>query len=244
MQTRLIGKIKDFFEEFDFSGATSIRFYNTLLWQAKKGKAQKYVLDYFRLIDSPYIDDVKEKLKSKEFKLLMDEYKKIQTDVQINKRLEIYYGNQGGGKTTTAIKNNPDAYVMTCSSNLEPNDLLEAFDFVDGKPKYKNTQILNAMLEGKKVILDEMNLLPRNSLRAVQGWLDNKSEFVYKDKLIQIKEGFGIICTMNLEVNGQIEELPAPLVDRAYEIVEMIPSNEFIAKLAFEGEGLENGNNI
>ena len=233
MQTRLIGKIKDFFEEFDFSGATSIRFYNTLLRQAQKGKAQKYVLDYFRLIDSPYTDDVKEKLKSKEFKLLMDEYKTIKTNVEINKRLEIYYGNQGGGKTTTVMEKYPEAYVMTCNSSFEPNDLLEAFDFVDGKPKYKNSQLLNAMLEGKPIILDEMNLLSKNCLRTLQAYLDNKIEFVYKDKLIQIREGFKVICTMNLEVNGQIEELPAPLVDRAYEIVEMIPSNEFIAKLAF-----------
>lgn len=233
VKTKLIGKFKDFFAEFDFSGAASIRFYNTLLHQAKKNNAQKYILDYFKLIDSPYTDDVKEKLKSKEFKLLIEELKTIESDIHINKRLEIYYGNQGGGKTTTAMKKYPDAYVMTCNSSFEPNDLIEAFDFVDGKPKYKNSPMLNAMIEGKPIILDEMNLLTRNCLRAVQGWLDNKEQFIYKDKLITINEGFKIIATMNLEVNGQIEELPAPLVDRAYEIVEMIPSNEFIAKLAF-----------
>lgn len=239
MQTKLIGKIKDFLIDFDFSGSSSIRFYNTLLWKAKENKARKYILDYFKLIDSPYTEDLKEKLKSKEFRLLMEEYSEIKTSLHINKRLEIYYGNQGGGKTTTVMSKFPDAYVMTCNSSFEPNDLLEAFDFVEGKPKYKNSQLLNAMLEGKPIILDEMNLLSKNCLRALQGYLDNKHEFIYKDKLIQIRKGFKVICTMNLEVNGQIEELPAPLVDRAYNIVEMIPSDEFIAKLAFEGEGEE-----
>ena len=40
---------------------------------------------------------------------------------------------------------------------------------------------------------------------------------------------------MNLEVNGQIDDLPAPLVDRAENIEEFIPSDEFIANLAFGG---------
>lgn len=235
-QTMLIGKLKDFFKEFDFSGATSIRFYNTLLHMSKKSCAQKYVLNYFKLIDNPYVEEVQEKLKSKEFNLLIDELKKIDTPLRINNRLQIYYGNQGGGKTTMAMQKFPEAKIMICNSSFEPQDLLETFDFKDGKPVYKNSPITNGMLEGTKVILDEINLLSRGCLRFLQGLLDNKSEFVYKGITYKIKDGFEIIGTMNLEVNGQIEELPSPLVDRAYDITEVIPTDEFLATMAFGNE--------
>ena len=94
------------------------------------------------------------------------------------------------------------------------------------------------MVEGlaQKIILDEINLLSKDCLRGLQGLLDNKTEIVYKDYIIHIKEGFEIIGTMNLEINGQIESLPAPLVDRAYHIEEVVPTNEFIAELALSAE--------
>lgn len=235
-QTVLIGKLRNFFKEFDFSGSTSIRFYNTLYFMAKENRARQYVLDYFKLIDSPYVDDVREKLKSKEFKLLMDELKEFEKPKRINNRFRLYYGNQGGGKTTKAKKEFPDAKVIVCNSSFEPEDLLEDFTFVDGKPTYKYSPLLLAMIWGNKVILDEINLLPRSCLRYIQGFLDNKNEFVYKGDRIIIREGFEIIGTMNLEVNGQIEEVPSPLVDRAYDIIEVIPTDEFIAEMAFKNE--------
>ena len=232
-KVKLISKLKDFFIEFDFSGSTSIRFYNTLCRMSMEGRVRKYILDYFKLIDNPYVEEVKAKMNSKEFANLLLELYSVETDIKINKRFKIYYGAQGGGKTTTAIKENPDAEIMICNSSFEPSDLFEAFDFKDGNPIYRKTALFNAMINGKKIILDEINLLPRDSLRALQGLLDSKECFSYKGEEIHIKEGFEIIGTMNLEVNGQVEDLPAPLVDRAYDIEEFVPSSELIAQLSF-----------
>ena len=267
----IVAKLKKFLKEFDFSGISSARFFNTLCINAKEETARSYVINYFKLIDNPNVQAVIEKTKSIEFKSLIKELKDLMITVKpINSRFELYFGNQGTGKTTRAIKEYPTAEVMPCSSSFEPSDLLEVFDFDDGKkqlaqykldidaelqnyeynnavrmqlidlilkaggkPKYKNSVLLNAMLEGKPVILDEINLLTRDCLRSLQAFLDNKEEFTFKDKKIKIKEGFKIIGTMNLEVNGQIESLPAPLVDRAAHIKEFELDNKTLVELAF-----------
>ena len=263
-----ISKLRNFLKEFDFSGNSSARFVNTLIIKAKQGKARDYLINYFKLIDSPYASAVIEKTRSVEFRALVKELKEFDVN-PINKRFELYFGNQGTGKTTFATKVYPCASIMPCNSSFEPCDLIETFDFDDGKkqldklgidfdkeleseaipftdkvllfellmkaggkPKYKPTPLLLAMLNGETVILDEINLLTRDCLRALQSYLDNKDRFEFKGTTIHIKEGFKVIGTMNLEVNGQIEALPAPLVDRAKDIEEFELSDEILAKLA------------
>ena len=76
------------------------------------------------------------------------------------------------------------------------------------------------MEQGKAIVLDEINLLPFDSLRFLQGILDGKSEIIYKGNVITIAEGFQVIGTMNLVVNGTVFNLPEPLVDRCSEIRE------------------------
>ena len=76
------------------------------------------------------------------------------------------------------------------------------------------------MENGTKITLDEINLLPFESLRFLQSILDNKTEINYKGQVIHIKDGFQIIGTMNLTVNGSVFNLPEPLVDRACELKE------------------------
>lgn len=41
---------------------------------------------------------------------------------------------------------------------------------------------------------------------------------MYKGVVVKIKEGFQIIGTMNLVVNGSVYSLPEPLIDRAEEL--------------------------
>jgi MoxR-like ATPase len=74
------------------------------------------------------------------------------------------------------------------------------------------------MTEGKAIVLDEINLLPFDSLRFLQGVLDGKKEFSYKGHEVKIADGFCIIGTMNLVVNGATFNLPEPLVDRCMDI--------------------------
>lgn len=233
-KVKLISDIQNFFKEFAFNGITSFRFFNTLLIQSKQGKAKDYIINYFKLIDNPYIVDLIPKLDSLEFSYILKRLKTVDTPpVTINKRLIIYFGYQGTGKTTKAENMFKGAKVMNCNSGLEPSDLLECFDFENGQTVYKPTALFEAMQDGSKVILEEMNLLTNDCLRALQAYLDNKDTFDYKGKKIKIKEGFKVIGTMNLDVNGEIFRLPEPLVDRAEELIEFKPSCELLAKLSF-----------
>ena len=218
-------KIKDvcynlinFFKDFDFE--PNFRFVNTLKRNSQSVEnAQTYVCNYFKLTDNQYKEDVQEKVKSQEFKNLISDLQNINTNSIINSRFKVYYGSQGTGKTTQALKESNNV-VMVCHSAMLPSDLLEDFKFEEGKPAFKKSALWEAMENGTKITLDEINLLPFESLRFLQSILDNKTEINYKGQVIHIKDGFQIIGTMNLTVNGSVFNLPEPLVDRAAELKE------------------------
>lgn len=218
-------KIKDvcynlinFFKDFDFE--PNFRFVNTLKRNSQSVEnAQTYICNYFKLTDNQYKEDVQEKVKSQEFKSLISDLQSIKTNSIINTRFKVYYGSQGTGKTTQALKESNNV-VMVCHSAMLPSDLLEDFKFEEGKPAFKKSALWEAMENGTKITLDEINLLPFESLRFLQSILDNKTEINYKGQVIHIKDGFQIIGTMNLTVNGSVFNLPEPLVDRAAELKE------------------------
>lgn len=213
----LCQKIMDFFSEFQFT--PNYRFVNTLCYQGSADAIMCYVSNYFKMTDSPYANSVIEKMKSKEFSLILDMISKIPTpSTKINNRFKVYYGPQGTGKTTKAMDESDNC--MVCHSALLPQDLMEDFKFVNGKPEFIPSALQNAMVEGKTIVLDEINLLPFESLRFLQSILDGKTEFIYKGKTIKISDGFCVTGTMNLVVNGCTYALPEPLVDRAMELVE------------------------
>ena len=74
------------------------------------------------------------------------------------------------------------------------------------------------MEEGKIIVLDEINMLPFESLRFLQGITDGKSELDYKGFNIKVNPEFQIIGTMNLTLGGITMGIPAPLVDRCSDI--------------------------
>ena len=210
-----IQKIINFFSEFGFE--PNFRFCNTLANIAAKessGSACNYVFNYFELAGNDYAYSIRDKMKSREWEEIVDYFNINKTSKVINTRFKLYYGSQGTGKTTEAM-NESDNNVMVCHSAMLPSDLMEDFKFVKGKADFQPSALQIAMVEGKKIVLDEINLLPFESLRFLQSILDGKSEFVYKGKTIKIKEGFQIIGTMNLVVNGATYSLPEPLIDRA-----------------------------
>lgn len=208
----------NFFKDFNFE--PNFRFVNTLKQNAASiENARSYICNYFNLTDSQFKDDVVEKTKSQEFINIIANMQQITTTSTINSRFKIYYGSQGTGKTTQALKESNNV-VMVCHSAMLPSDLLEDFKFEDGKPAFKKSALWLAMENGTKITLDEINLLPFESLRFLQSILDNKQEINYKGQTINIKNGFQIIGTMNLTVNGNTFSLPEPLVDRAIELKE------------------------
>ena len=95
---------------------------------------------------------------------------------------------------------------------------MEDFAFNDGKPAFNGSILKKCITEGLPIVLDEINLLPYETLRYLQGLLDGKTEFIHKNETIHIKDGFKIIGTMNLSINGMTYGLPEPLVDRCEEM--------------------------
>lgn len=210
-------KLIDFFSEFSFE--PNYRFVNTFAYacQSSIDTAKNYVARYFELTDSQFMTSIVEKMKSTEFKEICVAFSTTAPTHKVNSRFKLYYGSAGTGKTTSAMleaENN----CMTCHSAMLPADLMEDFKFVDGKAEFVPSALQIAMTEGKKIVLDEINLLPFESLRFLQTILDGKTEFIYKGKTVKIVDGFKIIGTMNLVVNGCTYSLPEPLVDRAEEL--------------------------
>ena len=215
---KVCDRLIKFFKDFTFIPA--IRFVNTLANQANVNAAQNYISCYMNLCDHPDKNEINDKIKSDEFKYILMDLLKCKTDKKVNNRLEIYYGPAGTGKTTAAINKYPDAAVTVCSEMMDSTDLMKVFSFNDenGNPVFKPSTLQLDMIEGRPHILDEINLLPMSTLRYLQGILDGKKEIEFEGKKIEIKDGFKIIGTMNLIVNGQVFSLPEPIVDRAAEL--------------------------
>ena len=211
---RGLENLMKFFTEFQFE--PNFRFVNTLALALANSKtsAKTYVGNYFELIDSPYAKDIIAKVKSAEFKNIMDDIKALAPTKTVNNRFKLYYGSQGTGKTTIAMKET-NGKCMVCNNSMLPSDLMEDFVFVNGQATFQPSALYRSMVEGTPIVLDEINLLPFDSLRFLQTILDGKKEFLYKDYTVKVADGFKIIGTMNLVLNGMVYGLPEPLVDRA-----------------------------
>lgn len=225
-----IQHLMDFFSEFSFT--PSFRFTNTFAFMACQSKkaAIEYVNNYFALMDSSYVKEVVEKVKSAEFKQIVNDIAQYGTPAShINNRFKVYFGPAGTGKTTIAQEESENRCIV-CNSSMLPSDLMEDFVFVDGNPDFNPSLLWNCMEEGKTIVLDEINLLPFDSLRFLQGIVDGKTEFYYKNRPVHIHEGFQIIGTMNLSLGGMVYGLPEPLVDRCYSAKEFTLSAKQLAK--------------
>lgn len=210
-----LGDLISFFTEFNFE--PNFRFVNTLSKCSSANSAKDYIRNYFSLIDSPYINEIEAKIKSKEFGKLLKPIYEVTPTKEVNKRFKIYYGSQGTGKTTIAQKET-DGKCIVCNSSMLPADIMEDFVFIEGKATFKPSMLWRCMEEGKPIVLDEINLLPFDTLRFLQGVLDGKTQFQYKGNTVNINDGFMVIGTMNLSVNGMTYGLPEPLVDRCAEM--------------------------
>lgn len=225
-----ISKMMNFFTEFAF--VPNFRFLNTVAAKMTETHNKKevchFIYNYFALTDSPYTKEIEMKIKSKEFQTLLDDFGVVAPKSRINSRFKVYYGAAGSGKTTKAQSETENRCVV-CNNSMLPADLMEDFVFAEGKPTFKKSILWECMEQGKPIVLDEINLLPFDSLRFLQGVLDGKREFSYKGHNVAIADGFCVIGTMNLVVNGAVFNLPEPLVDRAADIVEFNLTAEQLA---------------
>ena len=205
----VFNRLKDFFSEFRV--APSLRFASSLSVQENP---VEFTRCYFEVQNHPCYKVIAEKIKSAEYKTLCEELKAL-TFERINSRITIFYGDAGTGKTTKALElAKSSGYLMACSTDMQPQNLLYDFELVNGQPVFIPTVLYKAMTEGKPIVLDEINFLSYETLKYMQVWTDSKDYVIFKDNVIEIKEGFHIYGTMNLHQQGAIYSLPEPLVDR------------------------------
>lgn len=232
---KLAGQIRRFFRDVK-SFTVSSRFLNTLnivFHEDGHEGAVSYVKSYFDLIDMAAEGQmITQKMESDEWTETI-EGALMSTPVtkKINNRLKIYYGAAGTFKTTKAVEETGECVI--CNSSMLPADMFKSFDFVDGVPTFKPSPMILAMQgdeehpNGRKITLDEFNLLPFETVRFLQGILDGKKSFVTPEGLeVTIGDDFGVIATMNLVVDNDVYALPQPVVDRASELREFTLSDE------------------
>ena len=207
-------KLINFFKEFEFE--PNFRFVNTLSFKAKENDdcAKDFIKNYFSLVDNSYKTEVANKVNSMEFKEILNSLRENSNpQSHINTRFAVYYGSAGTGKTTLAMDEANNRCIV-CNASMLPSDLMEDFVFAEGKPTFQKSVLWNCMENGLPIVLDEINLLPFDSLRFLQGILDGKKEFDYKGHKVTIADGFKVIGTMNLTIGGMVYGLPEPLIDR------------------------------
>ena len=232
---KTLNQLNNFFSEFNIDVAKSNRFINSICNKSKTSPEEvvKYISGYVDLIDHPEKDSIVAKLLTPEFNSIIDNLNKIDLSKIINKRISILYGPAGTGKTTKAIQQYPGAAIINCNPDITCQDLFETFNFVNGQPVFEKSDFIKAMEEGLPIILDEINLLNYDVIRTLQTLTDNKTTFNYKGTSYNIKDGFKIIGTMNLIVNGRIYPLSEPLVDRCSDIEMLTLSDIELVSRAF-----------
>lgn len=201
-----------FFSEFNYT--PSFRFVNTF---TTSDDPKEYTKNYFEIQNNSYTNEIIDRMESPEFETLINDLKHKSTK-KINTRLKLYYGDPGTGKTTKAV--NESSACIVCASDMLPKDLMQNFTFNDGKAAFEKSDLWKAMENGTTITLDEINMLPFESLKFLQGITDNKESLDFAGEHINIHPNFNIIGTMNLSVNNNIISIPEPLADRCSEIKE------------------------
>lgn len=214
-----VEKLTKFLSEFSyFRDGVSMRLINSFAIADDKAAALRSYCEVSQMEDLP---DLVEKMKSPEFAEVVKAFASFRPK-PLNKRFAVFYGAPGGGKTYAAIKagesiNGGVCDVMPCSPSMDAADVLYAYrlDYRTGKRGYVPTALLTAMVSGRAVVLDEVNLLPMESRMFLQNILDNKEKVHVMGVELPIAEGFFVLGTMNLETGLGCQPLPLPLVDRA-----------------------------
>jgi AAA domain (dynein-related subfamily) len=202
-----------------FDTAVTPRMVSTMLHHSNP---ESYLYGYLKLTGRE-CDDFMKKTQSQEWRRMMNKLKSANPK-RINKRLAIYFGPPGGGKTTAALREAGKKIGM--HKDMTAKELMFDFTFKDGEAQFSKSVFAQAMENGEAIVCDEMNLASNTLLQFMQSVLDNSKSIFMDGQELVIKEGFKVIGTMNDVVSGVDRILPEPIIDRALDIryFELTPS--------------------
>ena len=123
------------------------------------------------------------------------------TDLPLTPRI---VGVPGIGKTTLALaaarKRGQDVYIMQCTSDTRPEDLLVTPVLSEkGKISYHASPLLTAAITGSIAVLDEGNRMSEKSWASLAGLLDNRRivESIVAGVTVKAHREFRAVVTMN-----------------------------------------------
>lgn len=223
-----------------FDTSVSPRMVSTMLHH---NNPEAYLYGYLKLTGRE-CDDFMKKTQSQEWRRMMNKLKSANPK-RINKRLAIYFGPAGGGKTTAALREAGKKIGM--HKDMTAKELMFDFTFDgNGNAQFSKSVFAQAMENGEAIVCDELNLASNTLLQFMQSVLDNSKSIFMDGKELVIKEGFKVIGTMNDVVSGVDRILPEPIIDRALDIryFELTPSKIYDYMTSTDDDAVNESDNV
>lgn len=222
-----------------FDTAVTPRMVSTMLHHSNP---EAYLYGYLKLTGRE-CDDFMKKTQSQEWRRMMNKLKSANPK-RINKRLAIYFGPPGGGKTTAALREAGKKIGM--HKDMTAKELMFDFTFKDGEAQFSKSVFAQAMENGEAIVCDELNLASNTLLQFMQSVLDNSKSIFMDGQELVIKEGFKVIGTMNDVVSGVDRILPEPIIDRALDIryFELTPSKIYDYMMNTDDDNVNENDNV
>lgn len=222
-----------------FDTSVSPRMVSTMLHHSNP---EAYLYGYLKLTGRE-CDDFMKKTQSQEWRRMMNKLKSANPK-RINKRLAIYFGPAGGGKTTAALREAGKKIGM--HKDMTAKELMFDFTFENGDAQFSKSVFAQAMENGEPIVCDELNLASNTLLQFMQSVLDNSKSIFMDGQELVIKEGFKVIGTMNDIVSGVDRILPEPIVDRAMDIryFELTPSKIYDYMISTDDSDVNENDNV
>lgn len=222
-----------------FDTSVSPRMVSTMLHHSNP---EAYLYGYLKLTGRE-CDDFMKKTQSQEWRRMMNKLKSANPK-RINKRLAIYFGPAGGGKTTAALREAGKKIGM--HKDMTAKELMFDFTFKNGEAQFSKSVFAQAMENGEPIVCDELNLASNTLLQFMQSVLDNSKSIFMDGQELVIKEGFKVIGTMNDIVSGVDRILSEPIVDRAMDIryFELTPSKIYDYMISTDDSDVNENDNV
>ena len=116
-------------------------------------------------------------------------------------------GTSGNGKSMTVVQTcaglKRELIRINVTAGTDEDDLIGSFRLVNGDTVWQDGPIVEAMVRGAVVLIDEIDMLNPNRAASLFTALEGKGVFIKKiGRLVEPKEGFNIIATANTKGKG------------------------------------------